>query len=142
MRQEKARYDRLMKKALSISVRALADTQPQDVFIEGRVNILDKPEFSEDVGKLKRILRAFEEKSVMVRLLDQALESDAIQVSIGAENPVEDLTDLSVVASPCRLGLQAVGGIGVVGPVRMDYSRVIPLVEHTARLISSIFEDH
>jgi len=90
------------------------------------------------VQRLKRILRAFEEKSVIFRLLDRAMASQAIQVSIGQENPVEDMGDVSVVASGYRQG-DAVGSIGLIGPVRMDYSRVIPLVEYTASLLTTMF---
>ncbi len=140
MKQEKARYDRLMSRALRFGAQALGEPLPGEVYVEGRANILEQPEFVEDVQKLKVILRAFEEKSVVVRLLDRALESEAIQVAIGPENEVEDLKDISVVACGYRQGEQAVGSIGLVGPVRMDYSHVIPLVEHTARLLSSILE--
>lgn len=140
MRQDKARYDRLMRRALAYSARVLAHAEEAEVHVEGRANILEQPEFVEDLQKLKRILRAFEEKSVIVRLLDRAIESRAVQISIGAENEVEELRDVSVVASGYRRGGSAVGGIGLVGPVRMDYSRVIPLVEHAARLLESLFE--
>jgi heat-inducible transcriptional repressor len=140
MKKEKARYDRLMRRALLLGARALDEGSPAEVYVEGRANILDKPEFVEDVQKLKRILRAFEEKSVIVRLLDRALEEEAIQVSIGTENPVEGLPDISVVASGYRLGEATMGSIGLIGPVRMDYSHVIPLVEYSARLLSSVFE--
>lgn len=140
MKKEKARYDRLMQRALLLSARALDEGRPAEVYVEGRANILEQPEFVEDVQKLKRILRAFEEKSVIVRLLDRALEGKAIQVSIGAENPVVGLPDISVVASGYRLGDSAEGSIGLIGPVRMDYSHVIPLVEYSARLLSSVFE--
>src|SRR5512146_795911 len=140
MKKEKMRYDRLMRRALLLGARALDEGSPAEVYVEGRANILDKPEFVEDVQKLKRILRAFEEKSVIVRLLDRALEEEAIQVSIGTENPVESLPDISVVASGYRLGESAMGSIGLIGPVRMDYSHVIPLVEYSARLLSSVFE--
>lgn len=140
MRREKARYDNLMGRALLLGSRVLADPLPGEVYVEGRSNILDQPEFADDVQKLKKILRAFEEKSVIVRLLDRALDSDAIQVSIGPENPVEGLPDISVVASGYRQGQSAMGSIGLIGPVRMDYSRVIPLVEYTATLLSSIFD--
>ena len=138
MKKEKARYDRLMQRALRLSARALDEGNPTEVYVEGRANILEQPEFVEDVQKLKRILRAFEEKSVIVRLLDRALEDDSIQVSIGPENPVEGLPDISVVASGYSQGDSRVGSIGLIGPVRMDYSRVIPLVEYSARLISSV----
>lgn len=140
MRREKARYDRIMRRALRLSSKALLESLPGEVFVAGRANILEQPEFAEDVQKLKRILRAFEEKSVIVRLLDRALDLEALQVSIGSENSVEDLPDISVVASGYHQGESAMGGIGLIGPVRMDYSRVIPLVEYTARLLTSIFE--
>jgi heat-inducible transcriptional repressor len=141
LRKEKARYDRVMGRALTMGARALADTAPGEVFIEGRSNILEQPEFAEDVDRLKRILRAFEEKSVIFRLLDRAMESRAIQVSVGLENTVEELPDISVVASGYRQGASAVGSIGLIGPVRMDYSRVIPLVEYAAGLLTTMFED-
>jgi len=140
LRREKARYDSLMGRALLLGSRVLSDPLQGEVYVEGRSNILDQPEFAEDVQKLRKILRAFEEKSVIVRLLDRALDSDAIQVSIGPENPVEGLPDISVVASGYRQGQSAMGSIGLIGPVRMDYSRIIPLVEYTATLLSSIFE--
>ena len=141
LRQEKARYDRVLGRALTMGARALADAAPGEVFIEGRANILEQPEFAEDVHCLKRILRAFEEKSVIFRLLDRAMESRAIQVSVGLENTVEELPDISVVASGYRQGASAVGSIGLIGPVRMDYSRVIPLVEYAASLLTTMFED-
>ncbi len=140
MRREKARYDSLMRRALLLGSKAIADSLPGEVYIEGRANILEQPEFVEDVQKLKRILHAFEEKGTILRLLDSALESDAIQVSIGSENPVEELPEISVVSSGYHQGESAMGSIGLIGPVRMDYSRVIPLVEYTARLLSSILE--
>jgi heat-inducible transcriptional repressor len=139
LRREKAKYDRLMQRALAMSARALDDIGPGEVFVEGRANILDQPEFVEDVQRLKRILRAFEEKTVIYRLLDRAMDSEAIQVSIGRENPVEELGDVSVVASGYRQGDSAMGTIGLIGPVRMDYSRVIPLVEYTASLLTTMF---
>ncbi|MHB9061639.1 MAG: heat-inducible transcriptional repressor HrcA, partial [Desulfobacteria bacterium] len=139
--KEKARYDRVMGRALAMSARALTDTAPGEVFIEGRANILEQPEFAEDVHRLKRILRAFEEKSVIFRLLDRAMVSRAIQVSVGLENTVEELPDISVVASGYRQGASSVGSIGLIGPVRMDYSRVIPLVEYAASLLTTMFED-
>jgi heat-inducible transcriptional repressor len=140
MKKEKARYDRLMQRALALGARALEEGNPTEVYVEGRANVLEQPEFVEDVQRLKRILRAFEEKSVIVRLLDRALETEAMQVSIGSENAVEGLSDIAVVASGYRQGGQAMGSIGLIGPVRMDYSRAIPLVEYTARLLSTAFE--
>ena len=139
LRREKAKYDRVMQRALNMSVRALDEDAGGEVFVEGRANILDQPEFTEDVQRLKRILRAFEEKTVIYRLLDRAMASEAIQVSIGRENSVEEFDDVSVVASGYRQGDSAMGSIGLIGPVRMDYSRMIPLVEYTANLLTTLF---
>ncbi|HEU5361348.1 MAG TPA: heat-inducible transcriptional repressor HrcA [Candidatus Deferrimicrobiaceae bacterium] len=140
MKKEKVRYDKLMRKALLLGAKALTESLSGDVYIEGRANILEQPEFAEDMQKLKRILHAFEEKHVILRLLDAALESEAVQVSIGSENTVEGLPEISVVASGYHQGEVATGSIGLIGPVRMDYSRVIPLVEYTAHLLSSTLE--
>ncbi len=140
MRKEKALCNRLIRRALLLGSKALAESHSGEVYVEGRAHILEQPEFVEDVQKLKRILRAFEEKGIILRLLDAALDSEAIQVSIGSENPVEDLSDITVVSSGYHQGETAMGSIGVIGPVRMDYSRVIPLVEYTARLLSSVLE--
>jgi heat-inducible transcriptional repressor len=141
MRHEKAHYDRVLTRALALSARAFPDSPAGEVYVEGRTNILEQPEFVEDVDKLKRILRAFEEKSVVVRLLDRVLDDDATRVSIGAENPVEELPDIAVVASSLHRGGSPLGSIGLVGPVRMNYSRIIPLVEYTAALLGSA-HDH
>lgn len=139
MKREKARYDRIMGRALRLSSKAFTDTAAREVYVEGRTNILEQPEFMEDIQKLKTILRAFEEKSMIVRLLDRALDGDVPKVSIGSENPVAGLPDLAVVASGYRQGEATLGSIGLIGPVRMDYSRIIPLVEYTASLLSSVF---
>jgi heat-inducible transcriptional repressor len=140
LRREKARYDRVMQRALVMSARVLDENVQGEVFVEGRANILEQPEFAEDVQRLKRILLAFEEKTVIYRLLDRAMASEAIQVSIGCENQVEELGDVSVVASGYRQGNSSMGSIGLIGPVRMDYSRMIPLVEYTANLLTVLFE--
>jgi heat-inducible transcriptional repressor len=137
MRHEKARYDRIMTRALALSARAFPAATGAEVYVEGRTNILEQPEFIEDVQKLKRILRAFEEKSVVVRLLDRVLEGDPARVSIGAENPIEELPDISVVASALSRDGAPLGSIGLVGPVRMNYARIIPLVEYTAGLLGT-----
>ena len=140
LRREKAKYDRIMQRALTMSAHALDESASAEVFVEGRANIIEQPEFAEDVQRLKRILRAFEEKTVIYRLLDRAMAGEAIQVSIGCENQVEDLGDVSVVASGYRHGDSSMGSIGLIGPVRMDYSRMIPLVEYTANLLTVLFE--
>ena len=140
LRREKAKYDRVMQRALAASARVFDESVHGEVFVEGRANILEQPEFVEDVQRLKRILRAFEEKTVIYRLLDRAMAGEAIQVSIGCENNVEELGDVSVVASGYRHGDSSMGSIGLIGPVRMDYPRMIPLVEYTANLLTVLFE--
>lgn len=103
--------------------------------------MLDYPEFS-DIDRLKTILRAFEDKSRLLKLLDMTLESgEGVQVILGPESRVQELQELSIVSSPYRKKDVVLGVIGVIGPLRMDYPKIIPIVDYTARVLSEIMEN-
>ena len=91
---------------------------------------------TEDLERAKRVLRALEEKDLMVRLLDRTLAAPGICVFIGGEANLPDLTDISVVAATYGGEGRPLGTIGVIGPSRMNYSKVIPLVDFTAEVIT------
>jgi heat-inducible transcriptional repressor len=110
-----------------------------EVYVEGNAQALDQPEFS-DVNKLKELLRALEDKSALLNLLERSLNGAGLMVSIGSENVDVRLSDLSVVAAAYATGSAAFGSVAVVGPVRMDYDRVIPLVDYTAKALSRMLE--
>lgn len=141
MAGEKALFDRLFARALKMAQRAIQDTiEESDIYIEGSTNLLDYPEFS-DVETMRRILKAFEDKSRMIRLLDETLKaSTGIQIVLGSEGEQEGWAEMSLISSPYWRGDTPLGVLGVIGPLRMDYSRIIPIVEFTAKFLSQILE--
>lgn len=141
MRAEKALYDRLVAQAQALAQRALAREEPweADVFIEGKLSIAEQPEFA-NIEKLKALFRAFEEKALLVKLIDKSLRAPGVQVFIGHENEHAEMAGCSVILSQYRRGNQALGVLGVIGPTRMNYSRLIPVVDYTAQLVSQLLE--
>lgn len=132
---ERAMHDQIMVRALRLAsaiVPPPSDAAP-DVLVDGQSNLLSG---DTDVERAKVLLRTLEEKDLLVRLLDRTLSAPGICVFIGAEANLADLTDISVVAAPYGGEGRALGTIGVIGPSRMNYSRVIPLVDFTAEMIS------
>ncbi len=121
--------------------RALLDEivtllRDRTLYISGATNILDQPDFA-DVGTVRALLRAFEDKARIIDLLSRIAEERGVQVMIGGENPVEEMRECSLITSTYTYRDQVLGILGVVGPRRMAYSEVISLVDETARLVSS-----
>ena len=142
MEDQKALFDELFARALQINKQAFQDDLVEnDLFIEGRINLLNNPEFA-DVERMRHILTAFEDKSRIIQLLDMTLDpSRSFQIVLGSESDLEDLSEISLIAAPYRRGDSTLGVLGVIGPLRMDYSRIIPVVEFTAQLLSQQLEN-
>jgi heat-inducible transcriptional repressor len=138
MQDEKVRYDSMLAGALKLSAQTL-DENGTEVFIEGQFNILDQPEFA-DVTRMKDIFRAFEEKNQLITLLDSCMESDGVHIFIGSENYLSRMDKMSVITAPYMSGNKTVGVLGVIGPTRMGYDRVIPIVDYTARLLGQLLD--
>jgi len=139
MEKEKVLFDKLMYRALQLSQKALADEREGDLYIDGQTNIMKSPEFA-DLEKMRGLLLAFEEKTKIVRLLDKALSAQGIQIFIGAENELGEMQSCSVVAAPYSKDNFTLGTLGVIGPTRMDYSSIIPIVDYTAQIVGKILE--
>jgi heat-inducible transcriptional repressor len=135
MAEEKALYDRLLAQALRLGAQALAGEAETDVYVAGASRMADQPEFA-DVHKMKALYAAFEEKSKLVMLLGECLRGEGCRIFIGSEIPLDDIREVSVVASPYGRQGQVLGVLAVVGPTRMDYGRTVALVETTARLLN------
>jgi heat-inducible transcriptional repressor len=91
---------------------------------------------------MRNILEAFEDKSRVIRLLDMAFESSSgAHVTLGPESEWKELDQVSIISSPYRRGEVVLGVLGVIGPLRMDYSRIVPIVEYTAQLLSQQLEE-
>ena len=139
MRVAKNTYDGLLEQALKLGEKAVSSIDDADVFIEGTTNILNEPEFN-NVSRMTDLFRTFEEKATMVRLLDKFMDPKGVQIAIGSENQVQEMETCSLVTSTYSCGGDVLGVLGVIGPRRMKYSRVIPLVDYTAKLLTEILE--
>ncbi|WP_168210958.1 heat-inducible transcriptional repressor HrcA [Persicimonas caeni] len=135
-RLAEARYRDYVEKALEIGRKALEETPELDVHVEGTLNILDHREFSDDVDRLRELLRALEEKERVVQLIDKVCENRRPQAFIGPELGWDLGDDLSLIVCDYYRGDEHMGIIGVLGPIRMDYARVIPLVDYAADVLS------
>jgi heat-inducible transcriptional repressor len=131
----------LMSAALDAGNRALAEGSEQYV-ISGERNLLSVQELSHDMPRLKQLFELFERKTSLFQILDVSLRGQGVQIFIGGESGVTAPDDVSVVTSPYKVDGEVVGTVGVVGPTRMAYDRVIPIVDVTAKLLSSALSQH
>ena len=115
---------------------------PQGEFVlSGETNLMDFAELS-DIETLRRLFDAFSKKRFMLKMLDKSINASGVQVFIGEESGFQILDDVSVVTAPYRLDSDMIGVIGVIGPTRMAYDRVVPIVDITARLLASAMSTH
>lgn len=134
--------DRLMKQAVEMAERVVAAAERKDdCYIAGQTNLMDFNELS-SMERLKQLFDAFTEKSQILHLLDRCIEADGVQIFVGEESGYELLDDCSLVTAPYRVDDQVIGVLGVIGPARMDYPRVIPVVDVTARLLGAALRHH
>ena len=126
----------LMQAAVQVSTEALS--QPQDdVVISGERNLLSVSDFSSDMGQLRRAFDLFEQKAQLVRLLDISAQAEGVRIYIGGESQIVPMEELSVVSAPYEIDGQVVGTLGVIGPTRMAYDRMIQIVDITSKLVSN-----
>ncbi|HMK73146.1 MAG TPA: heat-inducible transcriptional repressor HrcA [Myxococcaceae bacterium] len=137
--QEQALYDELQARALRLGFLATDLHPPGRVHIEGTGSFLEAPEFA-DVERMRVLFRALDEKSKLLALLDRVQQAGAMQIFIGNESEFSSAGDLTVVASPYGSEERPLGTVGVIGPTRMNYSRVIPLVQFTAQTLRAVLE--
>lgn len=139
MQEDKHRFDKMVSDALSLSRQALQSDEAEELYIDGTSQILDYPEFAADVEKIRTLFRAFEEKHHLIQLLDQTLDSQGVQIIISPDEHFPEM-QLSLVASSYG-GDQAPGGsLGVIGPMRMNYARVVPIVQYTAAMVTNLMK--
>jgi len=136
--EEKALYDQFLRNAVLLCSQSLQDGDQPDVFIEGASNIVSKPDFA-DTERIRALFKMFEQKSRIVKILNECIDSarrETVSVRIGSENRFADLRGCTVIASPCVYPGGTTGGsIGVVGPTRLEYDRLIAVVDYVAKLV-------
>lgn len=131
--------DELKARALSLGAQAI-EIGPASVHIEGQASFLEDPALAQNLAKMRALFKALEEKQQLLSVLDRTLAAEELQIFIGAESGIVE-PDLAIVAAPYRMHGEVVGALGVIGPTRMDYSRVIPLVELTARTVGATLDE-
>ncbi len=126
----------LMALTLEAGDAAMAESATPYV-ISGEKNLLDVEELSSNMKRLRELFDLFEQRSSLMRLLDVSNRAEGVQIFIGGESGIAPLDECSVIAAPYTVDGQVVGSLGVIGPTRMAYERMIPIVDITARLLSS-----
>jgi heat-inducible transcriptional repressor len=139
LQETREQMNRLMIDAITLAQRAFAeqpDERDADMVVAGETNLMGFAELS-NVDRLRRLFEAFNEKRDILHLLDQSLHAEGVQIFIGHESGFRILDDCSVVVAPYTQDDRVVGVLGVIGPTRMAYERVIPVVDIAARILGS-----
>ena len=136
--ETQAHLNQVMLDAISVAQHVFEadDGDHLEYVIKGETNLMGMAELT-NVEKLRRLFEAFNEKRDFLHLLDQSLKAEGVQIFIGHESGYQILDDCSVVTSPYAAGDSVVGVLGVIGPTRMAYERVIPIVDMTAKLLGA-----
>lgn len=136
LKRLRAEMTELMTAALDAGNRAVAENSEQYV-ISGEQNLLAVEDISSDMNRLRELFALFEQRTALMRLLDIGNRAQGVQVFIGRESGLAPLDECSVVTAPYEVDGRVVGSVGVIGPTRMAYERIIPIVDITAKLLSS-----
>ncbi|NOL49560.1 heat-inducible transcriptional repressor HrcA [Pelistega europaea] len=141
VREELSSQLKVLKEDISRLMQATVDyvgeLRSEDVFVSGERHLLEVADITSDMNRLRQTFSLFEQKTELMQLLDVSSHSQGVQIYIGGESHLVPLEDLSVVTAPYAVNGKIVGSLGVIGPSRMSYERVIPIVDITAKLLSN-----
>jgi len=135
LRQLRDDMTRLMQAAVEAGSDAM--TQSDDMVIAGERNLLSVTDLSSNMASLRKLFDMFEQKTDLIQLLDLSSKATGVQIFIGGESELVPMEEMSVVTAPYEVNGKIVGTLGVIGPTRMAYERVIPIVDITAKLLSN-----
>lgn len=136
LRQLRDDMGKLMQAAVEAGSEAMAD-QSDDMVIAGERNLLSVADLSSNMTSLRQMFDMFEQKTGLMQLLDVSSKATGVQIFIGGESSLVPMDEMSVVTAPYEVNGKIVGTLGVIGPTRMAYERVIPIVDITAKLLSN-----
>ncbi len=142
MREERARFDRMLERIIGLGLAAsdLSLPEEHELYLEGASSILDKPEFA-DVEAMRKTLLAFEEKGKLVEILNRCINEEGLQILVGSESQFTSNYNFSLVAARYGTETRPVGLVGIIGPTRMEYGRIAPLVEYLGDALSRKIEN-
>jgi heat-inducible transcriptional repressor len=131
-------FHSLMAKVMDVLEGIMRNKEGREVYIEGASKIIDVPELS-SISRLRELFQAFEKKEKLLKLLDRSIEQDdGIHVLIGSESEVREMRDMSIITATYQIDQWNQGVLGIIGPLRMNYSRIIPIVNYTAQAVTSL----
>ncbi len=135
--RDKTVFNRLLAKIIESLETITTSGEKRDVYIDGTSKMIGFPEFS-DIEKLRDLFYALERKEKLLKLLDKCLKEEGVHVILGSESDIKEMRDMSIITSTYRISDKSFGVLGVIGPVRMNYSRIIPIVDYTAKTVTDI----
>ncbi len=140
--QERAIHDEMLQKTITLGIEAVNDVAPMqhDLIVEGAASILTKPEFA-DAGALRKTFLALQEKEKLIDILESFLDEDGLQILIGSESDFTQVHNFSIVARRYGTHSAPLGMVGIIGPMRMEYARMAPLVDYLGRALSLKIEE-
>lgn len=136
MRSDKERMNQLMQRAINLADKALKEEAEDDYVVAGQTNLIDV-NAETDLNSLRRLFDTFTQKQTMLDLFERCFKAQGVQIFIGAESKHHELQDYSVITSTYSVEDQPVGVLGIIGPTRMPYDRIIPIVDITAKILTS-----
>ena len=136
MRETRSTMNRMMITAMQMADQVLEKNQNEDYVMAGQTNLMEFHELC-DIERLRKLFDAFNKKREILHLLDQCVHGEGIQIFIGEESGYQTLDECSMVTAPYQVDGEIVGVLGVIGPTRMAYERIIPIVDVTARLLGA-----
>lgn len=140
--QERAQHDEMLQKTITLGIEAVNDVAPFDheLYVEGAASILNKPEYA-DAASLRKTFLALQEKEKLVELLESCLSADGLQILVGSESDFTQVHNFSIVARRYGSTTAPLGMVGIIGPMRMEYARMAPLVDYLSRALSRKIEE-
>ncbi|WP_291321042.1 heat-inducible transcriptional repressor HrcA [Desulfonatronospira sp.] len=140
MQKARKQFDHLYQNALKLARESFDPGNNRQVYVDGTHYLFQDTDFT-DLSKMREVFKLLEERSKLLKLLDNTLESDGLSILMGREQDLEELSDYAVISSPYSLQDDSLGYVSIIGPTRMNYSRIIPAVDLTARILSQIFRE-
>jgi heat-inducible transcriptional repressor len=140
--QERAQHDQMLQKTITLGIEAVNDVAPveHELFVEGAASILMKPEFA-DASALRKSFLALQEKEKLVEILNMFLTEDGLQILVGSENDFTQMHNFSIVARRYGSSAAPLGMVGIIGPMRMEYARMAPIVDYLGRALTRKIEE-
>jgi heat-inducible transcriptional repressor len=139
MEQAETRFNALYGKALRLAREALQNTNDREVFLEGTLHVLDHIE-GKDISSMRELLEFLEHRSAILELVDTLAHNEGLIVSFGTEFYGPELGQWGLISSPYQVHGQKLGVVGTIGPIHMDYSRLMPMVDTIAKMLSDLLE--